>query len=453
MADLSSPDSFPDDEVVGLVDGLIDGHLDEESQRRLEELLKSDPRLADYCAERILFNSKLADLVAPSRLELIQNRRLLIEGNGEDRRVVVGQSQMAQIGGRSGDLFLAGPEGKSRPSWWMSALPWSLAALFAVGAFFVWSFQNRPAPETVFPEQVSTRAAGATPWFRKPTSASETKYWLQNMAWHRFSLNEMKAATGLPKDEISSALEKYGIKDEAPTLKDDKLLVLPYPGGRHPRLGYQKHAVNPRRDTKISVFTPWDADGYVVLDVPEAINLDRFVYYLSHSDLPTFWSLQGYQLPPLEWERHEDGKLSYERHFPNGVSFGAEVTPGKSELRLQAWLRNESASELRNVNLQNCVLLGRAEGFSEQSMDNKVFKDGFAAARSADGQRWAIVSWGETARPWGISECPCIHSDPRIKVCHPGETVELRGWFSFYEGADLDAELERIKSVGWVGGL
>ena len=52
---------------------------------------------------------------------------------------------------------------------------------------------------------------------------------------------------------------------------DEPLLVLPYPGGRHPRTGFLEGAMRPQRETKISIFTPWDNHSYVVLDIPEAI--------------------------------------------------------------------------------------------------------------------------------------------------------------------------------------
>jgi hypothetical protein len=33
--------------------------------------------------------------------------------------------------------------------------------------------------------------------------------------------------------------------------------VLPYPGGRHPRVGFLDGAIDPQRGTKASVFAPW----------------------------------------------------------------------------------------------------------------------------------------------------------------------------------------------------
>src|SRR5947207_9453272 len=107
---------------------------------------------------------------------------------------------------------------------------------------------------------------------RQPKSESDLRFWLENMVWyHRFSTAEIKAATGLSDDEIASALARFKIgKSSRPKrAANAPLLVLPYPGGRHPRISFLEGAINPQRETKLSVFTPWDEESYVVVDVPE----------------------------------------------------------------------------------------------------------------------------------------------------------------------------------------
>lgn len=37
----------------------------------------------------------------------------------------------------------------------------------------------------------------------------------------------------------------------------------------------------------------------------------------------------------------------------------------------------------------------------------------------------------------------------RVRACKPNETQRLRGWFSFDEGDDIDAELQRINATKW----
>ncbi|MCI0358152.1 MAG: hypothetical protein L0211_06700, partial [Planctomycetaceae bacterium] len=108
---------------------------------------------------------------------------------------------------------------------------------------------------------------------RRPHTKDDLKFWLDNMlAWHRFDVQEVTLATGLTADEIDAAIKRLGIdRLPAPRGKYAPLVVLPYPGGRHPRIGFLEGAVNPQRETKVSIFAPWADGGYAVADVPEAI--------------------------------------------------------------------------------------------------------------------------------------------------------------------------------------
>jgi len=40
-----------------------------------------------------------------------------------------------------------------------------------------------------------------------------------------------------------------------------------------------------------------------------------------------------------------------------------------------------------------------------------------------------------------------MHSDPQFPDCKPGETKRMKGWLSFYEGDDIEAELKRIGKI------
>src|SRR5687767_7010882 len=81
---------------------------------------------------------------------------------------------------------------------------------------------------------------------RRPRNEAEIRDWLQNMVWHhRFTTEEVSAATGLSVKEVSSSLKRFAISADTkpPREKNDRLLVLPYPGGRHPRIGFLEGAV------------------------------------------------------------------------------------------------------------------------------------------------------------------------------------------------------------------
>jgi hypothetical protein len=288
--------------------------------------------------------------------------------------------------------------------------------------------------------------------FRRPANDDELKYWLKNMIWyHRFTNTEITAATGLTNEEIFTAMEKYDISPDNRTEPNDdsSLIVLPYPGGRHPRIGFLEGAIDPQRETKFSVFTPWDRDSYVVADVPEAIWSNLGLTYLAHTHIDTIWTKKGVNLPKLEWKRYSNGTLEIERVLPNKITFGVKVKPTKEAVRMEMWLSNGTEQRLKDLRIQNCVMTKMAAGFQQQTNDNKVFTNPYVACRSGDGKRWIITAWENCHNPWGNESCPCFHSDPKFPDLEPGQSYWLRGWLSFYEGTDIEKEFERIEATGW----
>jgi hypothetical protein len=322
--------------------------------------------------------------------------------------------------------------------WLVTALLVSLSVAVAVG--FQLSDHVQPDP----------------PNFRMPADDAELRYWLQNMVWHhRFTVAEITAATGLSSEQVSAAIEKFGInaKTRPARAADAPLLVLPYPGGRHPRIGFLEGAVRPQRETKFSVFTPWDDASYVVLDMPEAIWSNLGLTYLAHTHIPTIWTKEQIELQPLEWQRsgdRDEPALQIERKLPNGIAFGARVWPGRDGVRMELWLTNGSTQPLSDLRVQNCVMLKGAAGFEQQTNENKLLCAPFAACRSAVGDRWIITAWDHCHRAWANERCPCLHSDPKFPDCAPGQTRRLRGWLSFYEGEDVEGEFQRIGRANWL---
>lgn len=286
---------------------------------------------------------------------------------------------------------------------------------------------------------------------RTPTSEEDLRYWLQNMVqYHGYSAEEIRQATGMSLSEIAVALDRMQIGPESkPEPRRDALTVMPFPGGVHPRIGFKDHAIRPQRETKASVFTPWDNRSYVVLDVPEAIWSNLGLLYLAHEDVPTVWSQQSVDLQQLEWTRGPGGALTCERALPNGVVFGVELIPTDRAVRMEMWLTNGTTEPLTDLRVQNCVLLKFARGFQQQTNDNKVFWGPYAACRDASGERWIISAWDPIHRSWANQQCPCLHSDPQFPDCPPGETKRLRGWLSFYEGRNIHRELLRVEREGW----
>jgi hypothetical protein len=84
---------------------------------------------------------------------------------------------------------------------------------------------------------------------RHPKNEADLRFWLENMVWHhRFNTAEIKAATGMSDGEIAAALARFKIwtSNKPKRAAHAPLLVLPYPGGRHPRIGFLEGAIDIR---------------------------------------------------------------------------------------------------------------------------------------------------------------------------------------------------------------
>jgi hypothetical protein len=273
----------------------------------------------------------------------------------------------------------------------------------------------------------------------------ETRYWLEVCAAHGFSQVETAMATGREAPEVARL--QSGIRP--PPKPADRLLLLPYPGGRHPRIGFLEGAVDPHRDTKCSVFLPWAGGGYAVIDVPEAVWCEKELVYLAHTHLPTKWDKQGVRLERIDWSRGEGGVLRSRRVLPDGLEFSVTVEPAADGARMELRLRNGSERTLTGLRAQVCVMLKGAPGFNAQTRENKLKIDGagVCAVRSEDGRRW-IATVFEKPRLWENPPCPCIHSDPQFPDLAPGEETRSRGRLFVYEGDDLEAEVVRRVRAG-----
>jgi len=293
---------------------------------------------------------------------------------------------------------------------------------------------------------------------RPPKNVEELQYWLANMVAHNFTAEEVGLALDVPTSEAAAALLKYRSSDatNAEVLgkpKASELFFLPYPGGRHPRIGFLEGAVHPQRETKVSVFAPWKDGGYLVVDLPEAVwhhvGGKRELLYLAHTHIPTIWDKQGVRLPVLEWNREQDHSLNLTREFPNKVKITSRVKAADGGARLEFRVSNNSETPLTGLHIQMCGMLKGLSGFARQTNDNKVFSVPFAACRSDTGNRWVVFGFDRCIRAWGNAQCPCLHADPQIPDCAPGETQTVHGWVSFFDGEEIQSELKRLERIAF----
>ncbi|WP_182868206.1 hypothetical protein [Stieleria mannarensis] len=273
----------------------------------------------------------------------------------------------------------------------------------------------------------------------RPSEGESLERWLDNMIIdHRFDVDEVRQATGLSSEEAAEAIEQ-----RADSVASTGFRILPYPGGRHPRIGFLDGAIRPQRETKVSVFPPWDDGGYVVVDVPEAVFSNLGLTYLAHEHIPTIWTEQGIDLPRLEWSVDED-TLHVERKLPGGIVIESQVTEQSGTAAMQLKLTNGTKEKLTGLRVQVCVMLKGAIGFNAQKKLESVTAPPFVAVRAANSNRWIITAWQPNHRVWTNPPVPCIHSDPVFPDCAPGQTVTVNGGLWFYEGDDIQSELNRL---------
>ena len=270
--------------------------------------------------------------------------------------------------------------------------------------------------------------------------ATETD-WLDNMILHhRFNAEEIRLATGLSTKQAQQHIDARS-RQPRPT----GLRVLPYPGGRHPRIGFLDGAIDPQRETKISIFPPWQDGGYAVVDVPEAIFSNLGLTYLAHTHIPTIWDEENQRpLRKLEWQKTTSG-YRMERELPNGIHFTSNVAPTETGAEMRLTLTNGTAERLTGMRVQVCTMLKGLVGFHVQEELTKVVSPPFAAIKAVpsanQAPRWLITAWQPNHRVWTNPPVPCVHSDPIFPDCDPGQTVSVSGGLWFYAGDEVEAEI------------
>jgi hypothetical protein len=183
-----------------------------------------------------------------------------------------------------------------------------------------------------------------------------------------------------------------------------------------------------------------------VLDLPEAIFSNLGLIFLAHTHIPTVWNDQNIVIENHDWNVEADGGLHSRWTLPNGIVFGAHVTPRAEGADLELWLENGTTSRLSGLRTQICAMLKAAPGFEDQTPQGKEFTEIVAVARARDAQRCVLIGFEHCGRAWGNAPCPCIHSDPVLPDVAPGNRVSVRGRVWFYQGDEVETEKKRLLS-------
>ena len=265
------------------------------------------------------------------------------------------------------------------------------------------------------------------------------EYWVDNMRrFHDFSWEEIAQVTGYSGEDIQA--ESRGF-DEVIKPSSDVVTILPYPGGRHPRIGALHSMIDPMRGTKLSIFLPWDTSQYIVLDVPEALFSQLGVTFLGHTHVPTVWDNKLVSIVNSDWELTNDGQYVNSWNLPNNITISVAVTPLQESVEMELVVYNGSDVDLDFLNGQVCIMLKGAPDFDDQTRENKVLTDAIAAVHSKTKDRWILTQWERLRRTWDNPKCPCVHFDPVLDPCPIGETVRVKGRIWFHEGAELPLDV------------
>jgi peptidoglycan/xylan/chitin deacetylase (PgdA/CDA1 family) len=290
-------------------------------------------------------------------------------------------------------------------------------------------FANPPADPLTKARYRPREQSGLSLPVEMAATRADQRSWLGNMLGpHRYTPAEAAQALGWTETQAAAA-----VKQVAPA-QASGMEVRPYPGGRPLRIGFREGAIDPLRGTKASVFLPWSPREYVVIDLPEAIFSDLGLLFLAHTHVPTIWNQQNKVIENVDWERLPEGGLRSAWRLPNGAGFGAFIEPRRGEVRMELWLHNGAEQPLTRLRTQICVLLKGAPSFDAQTGENKIFGATAAGVRSRAESRWILTEWERCGRTWGNALCPCLHSDPVLPDCAPGQTVRVAGRLWFAEG-------------------
>jgi hypothetical protein len=272
------------------------------------------------------------------------------------------------------------------------------------------------------------------------------EYWMDIMIKHRFTAAEIQKVTGYSSTKLDSIIENAS-GDFSTEGVNQKIVIKPYPGGRHPRIGFEDGMRSPMRGTKASAFLPWNDEDYIVIDLPEAVSTQYGLTFLGHKHIPTVFDYQRIPIENHDWGPLEDGGLQNEWHLPNHMEIRSEIHPGSHTIDFKLFLHNNTSDTIfTDLKTQVCIMFKNASEFNLLTNDNKIFDCPLTAVHSIDTAKWIITGWDYCINSWGNEDCPCMHADPTFPDCKPGETVQISGKIWFYEGKDIYAKMEEIKA-------
>ena len=238
----------------------------------------------------------------------------------------------------------------------------------------------------------------------------------------------------------------------------------------------------------VKIIPPWDTEGHLLVRFPETLHSSLGLLFIDHyrSDMLPVVELQ--KLP--EWHLDPNtGALSYECKLPNNVEFTGSVVPGADVVDMKFTVRNNTDEELKGLNIQICLVQSSCPTFNTPELTHTyILHDGnwlaladstfkkmkpdrppwiigsvkgrpgpkpgqshpdawyvchepadipLIATVSKDSAHVLAITWPSGRSIMSNGMIPCLHADPVLPNCPPGESVSVEGKIYLLTG-DLD---------------
>jgi hypothetical protein len=95
---MSESHEAPDAEVADLVARYLDQRLDEAGRARLEQRMREEPAVLEYCARSLRFEADLQEALNPQRMEWLETRRVVVTQDGPRPEWEVQRTQTVRYG-------------------------------------------------------------------------------------------------------------------------------------------------------------------------------------------------------------------------------------------------------------------------------------------------------------------------------------------------------------------
>ena len=252
----------------------------------------------------------------------------------------------------------------------------------------------------------------------------------------------------------------------------------------------------PPQRQAVEIVPPWGTEGHLTIRFPETLHSNLGLLFIDH--------YRPDMLPVVELDRIPDwqidpetGAISYLCQLPNGIEFSGKLIPGEDAVDMKFAVKNGTDSELNSLNLQFCLVQSSFPDFSIPELTNTyILHDGkwialadttfrkmvpdkppwiigsvigrpgpkpgkslekawyvchepadmpLIATVSRDGKRVLAITWPSGRSVMSNGWIPCLHADPILPNCPPGESVSVDGRLYLVTGGldELKARYEK----------